>query len=97
MAWTWGGDGHVVLHGREPVLTVDGWRRLAERAAAAAPALAEHTRDRGDECDCASCAADDLDVPPMVAAMHRAHIAGDRGVVARLRVAIEAARRRRRA
>ena len=57
----------------------------------------EHSRDRGDECACASCAADDLDMPPMEAAIRRASLVGDRDLVARLRVAIEAARRRRRA
>jgi len=86
----------MVLHGTEAVVSRDQWRAMAERAAAAAPALAEHTRDRGDECACDRCAADDLELPPMEAALRHASLVGDRAAVARLRVAIEAARRRRR-
>jgi hypothetical protein len=87
----------VLLHGSEVVIGRDAWRRREERRAAAAPALAEHTRDRGDECDCTTCAADHLDVPPLRAALWLAVDAGDLALVARIRAAYRLAKRRRRA
>lgn len=89
----------MLLHGSEVVISKDAWRRHEERRAANAPVLAEHTRDRGDECDCRRCAVDHLHVPPLRAALWLAVEAGDRGLAARIRNAFQRAmaRRRRRA
>jgi hypothetical protein len=83
----------MILHGRERILS----KAEAERLIVKPWALAEHTRDRGDECACASCAADDFDTPPMVAALQRAAAGGDRALAARIRTAMRLATRRRRA